>query len=90
MEDLEADGDTFTAWCDPSDVIRICAPRSRRRAHGPESGSTMVPARPCRSTDGGGEEGPALLDLLDDNDDVQDVYANFDIPDDVLEAASEE
>ncbi|HJL90729.1 MAG TPA: YebC/PmpR family DNA-binding transcriptional regulator, partial [Acidimicrobiales bacterium] len=26
-----------------------------------------------------------LVDLLDEDDDVQDVYANFDIPDDVLE-----
>ncbi|MEC7866989.1 MAG: YebC/PmpR family DNA-binding transcriptional regulator, partial [Candidatus Poribacteria bacterium] len=28
-----------------------------------------------------------LMDSLDDNDDVQKVYANFDIPDDILEAA---
>jgi transcriptional/translational regulatory protein YebC/TACO1 len=27
-----------------------------------------------------------LVDALDDNDDVQDVYGNFDIPDAVLEA----
>ena len=27
-----------------------------------------------------------LLDALEDNDDVQEVYANFDIPDDVMEA----
>ena len=25
-----------------------------------------------------------LIDALEDNDDVQDVYANFDIPDEVL------
>ena len=28
-----------------------------------------------------------LLDELDDHDDVQDVYANFDIPEDVLQEA---
>jgi transcriptional/translational regulatory protein YebC/TACO1 len=27
-----------------------------------------------------------LIDLLDDQEDVQDVYANFDIPDEVLES----
>jgi transcriptional/translational regulatory protein YebC/TACO1 len=27
-----------------------------------------------------------LIDALEDNDDVQDVYANFDIPEHVLEA----
>ena len=29
-----------------------------------------------------------LIDALEDNDDVQDVYANFDIPEQVLEAAT--
>ena len=27
-----------------------------------------------------------LLDALEDSDDVQEVYANFDIPDDIMEA----
>jgi transcriptional/translational regulatory protein YebC/TACO1 len=30
----------------------------------------------------------AVIDALDDHDDVQGVYANFDIPDDVLESLS--
>jgi transcriptional/translational regulatory protein YebC/TACO1 len=29
-----------------------------------------------------------LMDALEDNDDVQDVYANFDIPEGVLEAVA--
>jgi transcriptional/translational regulatory protein YebC/TACO1 len=29
-----------------------------------------------------------LVDALEDNDDVQDVYANFDISEDVLEAVA--
>jgi YebC/PmpR family DNA-binding regulatory protein len=85
MEDLEADSETYTAWCDPSDVADL---RSALEAGGfavEESGSTMVPA----STVPIGEVSEAkkvlnLLDLLDDNDDVQDVYANFDIPEDLL------
>ena len=28
-----------------------------------------------------------LMDALEDNDDVQKVYANFDIPDEILDAA---
>ena len=30
------------------------------------------------------------LDILDDNDDVQDVFANFDMPDDVLQSAADD
>ena len=29
-----------------------------------------------------------LMEKLEDNDDVQNVYANFDIPDDVIEKLS--
>ncbi len=29
-----------------------------------------------------------ILDAIEDNDDVQDVYSNFDISDDVMEAAA--
>jgi transcriptional/translational regulatory protein YebC/TACO1 len=29
-----------------------------------------------------------LVDALEENDDVQDVYANFDIPEQVLEAVA--
>ena len=30
-----------------------------------------------------------MIDALDDLDDVQDVFANFDMPDEVLQAAAE-
>jgi YebC/PmpR family DNA-binding regulatory protein len=86
MEDLEADADTYTAWCDPSDIPDLRAALEEGGFEVQESGSTMVPA----STVPIAEVGEArkvlnLLDLLDDNDDVQDVYANFDIPEDLLE-----
>jgi transcriptional/translational regulatory protein YebC/TACO1 len=29
-----------------------------------------------------------LMNALEDNDDVQNVYANFDIPDDILEKSA--
>ena len=29
-----------------------------------------------------------IMDAIEDNDDVQDVYSNFDIPDDIMEAAA--
>ena len=31
-----------------------------------------------------------LMDVLDDHDDVQNVYANFDIPEEVMEAVEDE
>ncbi|OUM94730.1 MAG: transcriptional regulator [Firmicutes bacterium ZCTH02-B6] len=50
------------------------------------AGLTMVPKTSVEVT---GEDAAKLLKLLDaleDHDDVQEVYANFDVPDDVLQA----
>jgi YebC/PmpR family DNA-binding regulatory protein len=87
MEDLEADDDEFTAWCDASDVAGLRKALETAGFPVVRSGSTMVPA----STVPVSEASEArrvlrLMDLLDDNDDVQDVYANFDIGDDLLES----
>jgi transcriptional/translational regulatory protein YebC/TACO1 len=52
------------------------------------SGSTMVPATLVPVADAGeAKKILRLLDMLDDSDDVQEVYANFDIPDEVMDEA---
>lgn len=87
LEDLEVDDDTITAWCDASDVTGL-----RKALEGAgftvvESGSPMVPASTVPIDDvAEARKVLRLMDLLDDNDDVQDVYANFDIPDAILES----
>ncbi|MBB16789.1 YebC/PmpR family DNA-binding transcriptional regulator [Candidatus Poribacteria bacterium] len=48
---------------------------------------TMVPQTTVALDEKQAEQMIRLMDSLDDNDDVQKVYANFDIPDDILEAA---
>jgi YebC/PmpR family DNA-binding regulatory protein len=86
MEDLEADGDAYTAWCDPSDAADLRLALEQAGFSVQESGSTMVPASTVPIAEAGeARKVLRLLDLLDDNDDVQDVYANFDIPDSLLE-----
>jgi YebC/PmpR family DNA-binding regulatory protein len=86
MEDLEADSDTYTAWCDPSDAADLRAALEGAGFSVQESGSTMVPASTVPISEAGeARKVLRLLDLLDDNDDVQDVYANFDIPESLLE-----
>jgi YebC/PmpR family DNA-binding regulatory protein len=88
-EDVERDGETFVVSSTPEELTRV------RRAlehagHTLESvGLQMVP----KTTVAIAEESTAkqvvrLVEGLEDNDDVQDVYANFDIPDAVLEAVA--
>ena len=47
---------------------------------------TMIPKNTVALDEADARKTFRLLDALDDNDDVQEVYANFDISDDVMEA----
>lgn len=49
----------------------------------------MIPQNTIRLEAGRAEQMLRLMEKLEDNDDVQNVYANFDIPDDVMEKLSE-
>jgi len=88
-EDVVLDGTTFTVSCDVADLVAV---REAIEAAGFSVDSaelTMVPKTTVEVAD----EGEAkkilrLMDQLEDNDDVQDVYANFDIPEQVLEAVA--
>lgn len=88
LEDVEVDDDTIIAWCDPSDATDL---RKALEAAGMKvrnSGTTMVPATYVPVDDiGDAKKILRLLDYLDDSDDVQEVYANYDIPDEVMDQA---
>jgi YebC/PmpR family DNA-binding regulatory protein len=89
LEDVEVDEDTVTAWCDPSDVTDLRKALEEAGLKVTSSGTTMVPATYVPVEDpGDAKKILRLLDYLDDSDDVQEVYANFDIPDDVLDQAT--
>ena len=45
---------------------------------------TMIPQNTVQLEDRSAEQMIKLMDILDDHDDIQDVYANFDIDDEVL------
>ena len=88
-DDVELDGSTFQITRAPEDLAGV---REAVEAAGftVESAElTMVPKTTVEVED----EGTAkkilrLMDALEDNDDVQDVYANFDIPERVLEVVA--
>jgi YebC/PmpR family DNA-binding regulatory protein len=86
MEDLEQDGTTFTAWCDPSDAADLRKVFQNEGYRIETSGSTMVPSSTVPLDDAGeARKVLRLMDVLDDSDDIQDVYANFDISDALMD-----
>ena len=50
--------------------------------------NTMVPQNTVKLDVKEAEQTLKLLEALEDSDDVQDVYANFDIPDEIMEKIS--
>ncbi len=88
-EDVTRDGSSFQVLCAPDALVAV---RQAVEAAGiaVESAElTMIP----KTTVELAEESAAkkvlrLVDALEDNDDVQEVYANFDIPERVLEAVA--
>ena len=88
-EDVSEEGSSFSVTCAAEDLHRV---RDALAAGGfavSDAEVTMVPKTTVEIDD----ESTArkvlkLIDGLEENDDVQDVYANFDIPEHVLEAVA--
>ena len=88
IEDVSHDGDTFTITCDASDVATVRAALEDAGITVSSSESTMLPSVNVPVTDEATAKAVLrLVDALEDCDDVQNVYSNFDIPDQVLESA---
>src|SRR5689334_7366133 len=88
-DDVSLDGTTFTVTGDPTSLAAV---REAIEAAGFTIDSaelTMVPKTTVEVADENeAKKVLRLIDQLEDNDDVQDVYANFDIPEQVLEAVA--
>jgi len=88
-EDLSDLSEVWELTCDPSDVISLRAALEEAGFEVVESDATMKPKNSVPMSDPTDVKAVLrLLDLLDDNEDVQAVHSNVDIPDDVLEAVS--
>ena len=88
-EDLADEGDTWRVTAGSSDLPAVREALEAAEVPFDSADLTMLPSTTVELASA--EDAKAvlrLIDLLDDHDDVQDVYANFDIPDDVLQAVS--
>jgi YebC/PmpR family DNA-binding regulatory protein len=86
-EDLTDEDDHWVVTCSPTDLAAVRAALEGAGLTPSSSDLSMVPTSTIEVKD----EGEAkrvlrLIEALDDHDDVQNVYANFDIPDSVMAA----
>lgn len=86
-EDIADDGEAWRVTTGPTDLHAVRSALEEAGIAVTSSDLAMVPTSTVAIDEAeAARKVLKLVDALDDNDDVQDVYGNFDIPDDVLEA----
>ena len=88
-EDVERDGDVFQVTSAAEELAAVRTAIEQAGFDVESAELTMVPKTTVAIEDESkARQVMRLIDALEDNDDVQDVYANFDIPEQVLEAVA--
>jgi YebC/PmpR family DNA-binding regulatory protein len=84
-DDVRDEGEALRVICEPTDLSAV---REALQAAGVEIESAEVAMEPKSTVEVKGNDAKSLLGLieaLEDDDDVNEVHANFDIPDEVLQ-----
>jgi YebC/PmpR family DNA-binding regulatory protein len=90
-EDVNDQGDTFEVTTAPSDFTRVRDALGEAGIPMASADLTMIATTAVPlTTEADARKVLRVLDALEDNDDVQNVYANFDIPDEIFQAVSAE
>jgi YebC/PmpR family DNA-binding regulatory protein len=85
-EDMSRDGDSWRVVTDPSMVYEVRDALEGAGVAVQSAESTMVSSTVIEVTDlNDAKQVLRIMDALEDNDDVQDVYANFDIAESIMQ-----
>ena len=90
-EDLVSDEDIFEITCAPQDFDKVRTGLTRKGVEIESGELSMVPKNTIEIPDAEtARKILALVEDLEDNDDIQNVYSNFDIPDEILKQLENE
>jgi len=88
-DDVDRDGSSFQVTCAPEQLAAVRAAIDAAGFGVDAAELTMIPKTTVEvANENEAKKILRLIDQLEENDDVQDVYANFDIPERVLEAVA--
>ncbi len=88
-EDLVDQGETWQVITPPTDLSKVRTALEEAGLKVSDADLTMLPsATIALETEADARKVLRVVDALEDHDDVQAVYANFDIPDSVMEAVT--
>lgn len=90
-EDLTSDEDFYQITCAPHDFDKVRTGLTEKNVKIESGELSMVPKTTIKVGDlEDAKKVLALVDDLEDNDDVQNVYSNFDIPDELIKRIESE
>lgn len=84
-DDLKTDGKLFEIFTAPQAFEGVKAALAAKGIKTEEAEVTMIPSSTVQPSLSDAKQIIALLDALDEHDDVQDVYDNAEIPDEMME-----
>lgn len=87
-QDIDDQGDVIEAYCAPTTLPSLTEGLQAQGITPVRAEVTMLPNSTVKVEGHAAEKLLKLVDDLDENEDVQEVFANFDIPDEVLERLS--
>ena len=86
-EDITDQGDTWQVTTAPTDLHAVRTALDEAGITVTSADLTMLPTTSVELDEAGKAKSVLrVIDALEEHDDVQNVYANFDIPDDVLQS----
>jgi len=89
-EDVKSEGDKFEIITDPKDLELVKQALKEKNLKLELFELTMLPTSTVKVEGQSAKQLLTLIEALEAHDDVQHVYANFDIPDDILEEIAAE
>jgi len=87
-EDIKQEGDLFEIYCPPSEFQQVKHALTEAGIATELAEISMIPQTTVKLQADDAKKTLALMEGLEDLDDTQNVYANFDIPEDILAEAS--
>ena len=89
-EDFKSDEKNYEIFTAPQDFEKIKKAIEDKGVECQDAEVTMIPSSTIKVAGGDAKQVLGLVEALEEHDDVQQVYANFDIPDEILEQAAAE
>ena len=85
-QDMQTEEDVYAVTTDTRDLETVRKALENNKIKTKSSEVTMVPSTVIKLEGDAAKQVMGLVEALEEHDDVQNVYANFDIPDELLES----